>query len=398
MKTPESKTGSSLIKVSDIKHRNIMMVLSEIYASREGDGISQTDIVNRLGLKAPSVFRVFSYLEENGFIEQYQGKVGVQPQRKGRHPVFYKIKSNALYTIGVEFWSACLSIGVFDFNRRRVHSHLEYLKAGMSAEEVVAKIVNAVRVSLDVLNIPREKVIGMGVAAPGQININTGAIIFYPGFSGMVNYPIRDILQRELAMDVVVHNNCSALAYAVYRARTSEIGSSLFAFLIRGGVNGAMVSTEGIYTTANGNTLEAGHIPVNPEGPLCSCGLKGCLQAYIKQIDAIDRATPETDGSVLFDHIPDPVDEKSKATLDKAAYYIFSCMKTIQRTLAPDTFLIIGKSHHVAEAIAEGVQKLLSETTDHFQTRSPKVLSMEYDNLQAQLGASELALDSYFRS
>ncbi|MBR4477686.1 MAG: hypothetical protein IKO96_03550, partial [Spirochaetales bacterium] len=53
------------VRATDIRHRNIMAVLSAIYASRTEGGVSQSQIVSRLGLRAPSVFRIFYYLEEN---------------------------------------------------------------------------------------------------------------------------------------------------------------------------------------------------------------------------------------------------------------------------------------------------------------------------------------------
>ena len=212
----------------------------------------------------------------------------------------------------------------------------------------------------------------------------------------MEDFPLRAIVEKELGYRVLVHNNCSALASSVYRYGDKDPGKAMFAFLVRGGVNGAMVSENGIYTTADGTSLEAGHIPVSFDGPVCSCGLKGCLQAYMLKLDA--RLGANSENSVLFSSIEDINDPKADAVLDKAAFYMYSGMKTIQRSLSPDSFLIISPSVAVAECLASKIRELYLHATDYFQDRIPSVFAMAYDNVMAQAGASDLVLDEFFES
>ena len=373
-----------------------MAVLSSIYASRTHGGASQSDIVNRLGLKAPSVFRIFTYLEQNGYITQCTSARAVPESRKGRHPVYYTVRPDAVYTIGIDFWASCLSLGVFDFNRRRIYSHLEMLDGNADAAMVKNLICTLVRKAVSELDLPDKKIAGIGIAAPGKVNVTTGTIVYYPKIRGMENYPLRDAVENELGYRVLVHNNCSALASSVYRYGDKDPGKAMFAFLVRGGVNGAMVSENGIYTTADGTSLEAGHIPVSFDGPVCSCGLKGCLQAYMLELDARLGSTGEN--SVLFETIEDINDPKYAAVLDKAAFYMYSGMKTIQRSLSPDSFLIISPSLSVAESLASRIRDLYLNAKDYFQNRIPSVFAMAYDNVMAQAGASDLVLDEFFES
>lgn len=373
-----------------------MAVLSSIYASRNHGGASQSDIVNRLGLKAPSVFRIFTHLEESGYITQCESARADTGSRKGRHPVYYTICPDAVYTIGIDFWASCLSLGVFDFNRRRVYSHLEMLDENVDASTVEQLICALIRKAVSELGIPDGKIAGIGIAAPGKVNVTTGSIVYYPKIRGMEDFPLRAIVEKELGYRVLVHNNCSALASSVYRYGDKDPGKAMFAFLVRGGVNGAMVSENGIYTTADGTSLEAGHIPVCFDGPVCSCGLKGCLQAYMLELDA--RLGANSENSVLFSSIEDINDPKADAVLDKAAFYMYSGMKTIQRSLSPDSFLIISPSIAVAECLASKIRELYLHATDYFQDRIPNVFAMAYDNVMAQAGASDLVLDEFFES
>ena len=383
------------VRASDIRHRNIMAVLSALYASRSMGGASQSDIVNRIGLKAPSVFRIFTYLEQSGYIVQCTTGKASAESRKGRHPVYYTVRPDAVYTIGIDFWASCLSLGVFDFNRHRIYSHMEYLDGSTDAAGVEDLICTLVEKAIREMELPREKIAGIGIAAPGKVNVARGSIVFYSKIKGMDSYPLRDNVEKRLGYRVMVHNNCSALAYSVYRYGDKDPGKALFAFLVRGGVNGAMVSENGIYTSADGTTLEAGHIPVNFDGPKCSCGLKGCLQAYMLELDSKLGTGPN---QVLFSSITDTKDPKSAEVLKKAAFYLFTSMKTIQRSLSPDSFLIISPSIMVAETMAQEIRELYKGSDDYFQARDPNVFAMAYDNVMAQAGASDLVLDEFFDS
>lgn len=395
-KNDSIQTGIDPVRATDIRHRNIMAVLSSIYASRSRGGASQSDIVNRLGLKAPSVFRIFTHLEQSGYIMQCDPPKADTGSRKGRHPVYYTIRPDAVYTIGIDFWASCLSLGVFDFNRQRIYSHLEMLDDNVDAAAVESLICTLVRKAVSELGLPDEKIAGIGIAAPGKVNVNTGSIVYYSRIRGMENYPLRDAVRKELGYRVLVHNNCGALASSVYRYGDKDPGKAMFAFLVRGGINGAMVSENGIYTTADGTSLEAGHIPVSFDGPVCSCGLKGCLQAYMLELDA--RLKGDHRNSVLFETIGDISGPEADSILDKAAFYLYSGMKTIQRSLSPDSFLIISPSVDVAESLASRVGKLYADATDYFQDRIPSVFAMAYDNVMAQAGASDLVLDEFFES
>ena len=96
------------LRASDVRQHNEKMVLFLIYQAKRS-GVSQSEVVQSTGLKAPTVFRIFNHLEEDGLIEPL---ALIQPetlQKKGRRPVAYRVRENALYTIGLEFWVDCIT-------------------------------------------------------------------------------------------------------------------------------------------------------------------------------------------------------------------------------------------------------------------------------------------------
>lgn len=383
------------IRAADIRQHNTMAILSAIYAGRR-NGISQTDVVNRVGLKAPSVFRIFSFLEQEGFIRACEKQGRFDAAKKGRHPMFYTVVPDALYTIGVEFWASYVSIGVFNFNGIRVLSEYEILKEEVNADFVFDSICKKINSAVSKLKLERERIAGIGVAAPGKVRVTDGTIVYYPRIRNMVDFPIGKKLRDVFNLDVVVHNNCSCVASSIYRSSPSaDSEKSVFTYLIRGGVNGSFITKDRIYTAADNTTLEVGHVSVDPNGPECSCGLKGCLEVFIKCLDAEYRGDGK-ESLVLFESIDDYSLPKAEVCLRKAANYFYHSMKSIQRWLSPDEFAFVCPNSFLAEELVKYICEIYENSYDFFQEKKPRIYATAYNNSLAQIGASNLVLDKYF--
>jgi predicted NBD/HSP70 family sugar kinase len=384
------------LRSADLRIHNQKMILSKIYEAREA-GVSQSELVVETGLKAPTIFRIFSTLEKQGLIKTFGGETEPEdtPVRKGRRPLVYTIRQDALYTIGLEFWASCISLGIFNFNGKRVFSRIEPLRVNISISEVINLIVQFINEALGSLRIPREKVPGIGVAAPGQVDVLKRRLINYPRIQGMRDIPFAEELEKLLGIKVLLHNNCSAIALSEYRYGGYDHHGSLFTFLLRSGVNGAFVDQSGIYVTSQGTTLESGHIPVDSRGPSCSCGIDGCLESLLS---ALDEPNDSKDG-LLFDSLEKRLEEKDTEAEEiaaKAADYLFIAMKSIMRFFTPRSFLILGNGKRISECIAEEIRKRWLEKPDAFISEIPMIFSHSYDPLVSQRGASDLVISYYF--
>jgi predicted NBD/HSP70 family sugar kinase len=392
------------LRSQDLRIHNQNIILSRIYEKRH-TGISQSELVVETGLKAPTIFRIFSGLEEQGLIEvlKVPGASGATSSggqeeslgRKGRRPVVYTVRKDAIYTMGLEFWSSCISLGVFNFNGNRVFSRVEPLKPNIDIAEVVDFIVFLVNEALNSLEIGREKISGIGIVAPGQVDVVRRRVINYPRIRNMRDIPLAEELEKRLGIRVLLHNNCSALALSEFRYGGYDHQGSLFTFLLRSGVNGAFVDERGIYVTSRGITLESGHIPIDPGGPLCSCGARGCLESLLVALDSSEGVQErplfsELEGALASD------DPKAEDIMTRAADYLFIAMKSIMRFFTPHAFLILGNGDLVSRRIAEKLRERWAEEPDAFVSEPPLVYSHAYDPLVSQRGASDLVIADYF--
>ncbi len=380
----------NVMRASDIRTHNINLVLSEIYKCRE-EGISQSSLVNLTGLKAPTLFRIFSELENRDLIQPIKKEVK-EEGKKGRKPLLYTVNESSLYSIAVEFWAGVILIGLFNFKLKRIASISLSINEELDITQVINMIVKNINSLIEEHEIDKEKIIGVSVAAPGCVDIENGMVIDYPRIKGLNHYPLAEVLEKELDLFVIIHNNCSALAYGEYLYGNYKDEKGLFSFLLRRGVNGALVSENGIYITPDKVTLETGHIPISLDGPVCTCKGRGCLQAYVLELDS----NPNTP---IFSSLEDKVknrDPEALAILDKAAQYLSVGIRNIKILLTPSTILIECSSDIIAKELTKLIRKRVDKLVEDGVISDVKIYGKEYESIMTQKGAVEILMKHYF--
>lgn len=121
------------------------------------------------------------------------------------------------------------------------------------------------------------KAIGLGT--PGPLDYKQGLIKFAPNITGFTNFPIQPLLEQATGLKVYMENDANAAALAEHKLGAAKgAGSTLF-MTVSTGVGGGFVWGNKVLRGANGQGAEIGHITMQPGGPLCGCGLDGCLEA-----------------------------------------------------------------------------------------------------------------------
>jgi glucokinase len=124
------------------------------------------------------------------------------------------------------------------------------------------------------------KIKAVGIGAPGIINIEKGFIYYLPNVSGWHNYPLRDVLRKELHLPVFVDNDANLFALAEARIGAAK-GLKYALFITLGTGLGGAVIWEGKILESRTSATEIGHFPVNLNGKSCSCGGRGCIETYV---------------------------------------------------------------------------------------------------------------------
>ena len=125
-----------------------------------------------------------------------------------------------------------------------------------------------------------EDVTAIGVGAPGPLNPNTGIIMEAPNLPGWFNVPLRTMVSERFGRPTFIGNDANLAALAEYTYGAGRGVSDLVYLTISTGIGSGVIADGRLLLGASGLAAEAGHCVVDPNGPPCSCGRPGHLEAF----------------------------------------------------------------------------------------------------------------------
>jgi glucokinase len=121
---------------------------------------------------------------------------------------------------------------------------------------------------------------GIGIGVPGIIEMKTGMLRESPNLPGWHNYPVRDEIERRLGTTVVLENDANVAALGEKWIGAAAGVDDMCMLTLGTGVGGGVVLQGRIWHGMTGMAGELGHINVEPDGPACKCGSRGCLEQF----------------------------------------------------------------------------------------------------------------------
>lgn len=160
-----------------------------------------------------------------------------------------------------------------------------------TAQEVCGDLVRAARQAAENGSCRLEDAVAVGVGCPGTVDDESGMVL-YSNNLNWENFAIRDYLASRLNKPVAVGNDANVAALGEAMAGCAQNAQSAVILTLGTGVGGGVVLDGRLLTGYTGAASEPGHIVVEPDGVLCSCGRRGCLEAYASATGLI-RMTQE---------------------------------------------------------------------------------------------------------
>ena len=233
---------------------------------------SKQEIAAELSLSLPTVHQNLTELLDAGLVR----RDGTQQSTGGRRPMQLTIAENAHFAVGVSiaenglrFLAANLRMQEIAYRRTPRHIASEIDNLGrLLADEL--------EVFLDEFGLNRSKMLGVGIAVPGVIDIEKEEIALAPTLH-LRGISLRRITQH-LSYPYYISNDATSGGYAEWFTRPAQ---SCMAYLsLENGVGGAVLLNGAPYEGVNRRSGEFGHMCVEPGGLTCKCGKIGCLETY----------------------------------------------------------------------------------------------------------------------
>lgn len=288
------RSGTNLPRVRDY---NESVVLEAI---RVGDGVSRVEIAQRTGLTAQTVSNIVKRLLDMGLVEEG----GRTKSNGGRRRVTLRINPQARYAVGVQVDGDETRFVIIDLSGRVVVRSRHPTRAHRGPFPIIDQIGEAVADLVGEANVAPYKILGLGLACPGPLDHRRGIVFDPPNLPGWHEVPLAEALTSKTRYPVIVDNDATAAAIGE-RWASGARGTRNFAFVYMGvGVGAGVFMEDHIYRGSTTNAGEFGHVILNPEGPACSCGSRGCVEAYCaprRVIEAVAERLSQGHPSVLAD-------------------------------------------------------------------------------------------------
>lgn len=148
-----------------------------------------------------------------------------------------------------------------------------------SAQEVCDDMIRAAQLAAANSSLEMKDAAAVGVGCPGTVDDKNG-VILYSNNLNWENFQIREYLETRLNKPVAIGNDANVAALGEAMAGCAKDAQSAVIITLGTGVGGGVVLEGELLTGYTGAASEPGHIVVEPNGRLCSCGRRGCLEAY----------------------------------------------------------------------------------------------------------------------
>lgn len=182
--------------------------------------------------------------------------------------------------LGVDLGGTKIRIGIVTREGELIDAQTWPTHGEEGPETIVRRMVGGAQELLDKHSISRTAVRAAGIGAPGPMNDKTGIVSVMPNLSGWEQFPLRDRLSGGLGVPVRVGNDGNLAALGEHRYGAGKGVRDMVMLALGTGVGGGMIVNNELCDGASGAAGEVGHIILNPDGPVCNCGRKGCLEAY----------------------------------------------------------------------------------------------------------------------
>ena len=248
---------------------------------RTHDGLSRVEIAARSGLSAQTVSNVSRRLLDSGLIRE----AGQQILGVGKPRTILKLVPSGGFSIGVHIDPAVFTYVVLDLGGRIV-AHASTTRPD--------PVIDGMRDSIDALietsGVDRDLILGVGVASPGPVDLDLGVVLDPPLLEGWHNLPLRDGLARATGLPVLLEKDVTAAAVAeLWMSAGHERDNFVFFYFGTGSGVGLALHHE-VVRGATNNSGDAGHILVDPDGPMCTCGRRGCVGQAIMPRTLVEEA------------------------------------------------------------------------------------------------------------
>ncbi len=364
--------------------------------------MSRAEIAQRTGLSRSTVSEIVEQLLATGLVAE----VGAGESRGGRRPIVLEFQDEAQVILGVDMGASHISVGLTDLRGRFLAWHTERHPVRTDPDGSLRRIVDAGHRCLAEWGGRRKRLMGVGVAVPCPVDPRNPyrlSRLVLPAWGG------RDLgaeLREAFGVAVMVDNDASLGALSE-RWWGAGRGLDDFAFVkVATGIGAGFILHGRIYRGSSGVAGEIGHLTIDPNGPICNCGNRGCLSTYVGTEALLARAKelqpaypesrlagiePSIAAIEQAHHDDDPL---AVRLVQEMAEYLGIAVADLINLINPAAVIMGGEISRLGERLLAPLRETIHRRTFVGSVAAAAICTGELGVRDITLGAATLVLDA----
>ncbi len=317
-----------------IRNVNRRIVLNLI---RTRHPISRADLARASGMQRSTISLIVEELiEENWVIE---GATGRPP--RGRRPTYLRLNQDRII-VGVDIRPTQTTVALADVNG----SFIAQETFPTPRDPATAVWLLAKRIKAIVHSTEGKKIEGIGISVPGRVNRAEGHLVFAPNLRWR-DVDLRKPISKATGLEVEVENAASACVLAAVWFDKLDDCRNLVVMTVSEGIGIGIYMNGELVRGHNNMAGEFGHVTLDPRGPACACGSRGCWEVFASNRAAIryyNESVTKAARITFLDllRLADQGDARATKALETMAQYLGRGMRMIVAGLAPERIVVIG--------------------------------------------------------
>ncbi|MEK7789351.1 MAG: ROK family protein [Planctomycetota bacterium] len=310
------------------------------------------------------------------------------------------------YVIGIDLGGTNLKAGLVDRDGK-IHHRLSIRTDNNADPQTISNQIFEliVKVGAGLKHAPTN-IIGIGLGSPGLVDKKGETILFSPNLPLWRNIPIKRMVSERFSVPCVLENDANAAAWGEKWVGAGKEADSLVMLTLGTGIGGGIIINNKLWRGVNNVAAEIGHMVIQMDGPKCSCGNYGCIEAYASATAMVRRfkeslksgmpSSLKDSGDVTAKMINDAAFQGDKASLDiikETGHYLGVALVNIMHILNPEVIVLTGGMIGSGDLLMNPIKQVIKEKAFEASAKETKIVFSQLGNDAGIIGAAGCLLN-----
>jgi len=365
-------------------------------AIKTNEPISRVELAHLTRLSPATVTAITSDLIDEDLV--FEKETG--DSSGGRRPILLALNPRGGFVVGVKLMEGHAVGALTDLNAAVLFKD-SILFPDDSLESVIDALVSLVNRLIRQGGINKKQLLGVGVGLAGVVDSASGMLRQSP-FFGWKDTPLRDLLQTRLRVPIYIDNDVNTLTLGEKWLGAGIPVDNFVVITIGRGIGMGMVINGQIVRGKSGGAGEFGHIVVDPDGPLCDCGKRGCLESFLS-----DQALLATAHKEVGEDVRDIDDLVSRASdgninaqnvLTRAGELLGRQIANVVNILDPKLIILSGEGVRMGEVFFSALRSAVAKNVMPGLAKDGEIRMAAWEDDVWARGAASVVIGELFNS